>query len=316
MLLTKFADEKALSLQRSGRMGTFAQVRGQEGQVGCALPLTKDDWVIPSFRETGVLLLRGMPLENFYLVFMGCEEGSRAPKDANTLPVSVPVGSQMLHAVGIGWAAKLNKKKVATMTFFGDGATSEGDFHEAMNFAGVMQSPTIFICQNNQYAISVPRAMQTAAPTIAQKAVAYGFQGMQVDGNDVLAVYVAAKEAVENAKKGNGPTLLELVTYRLGPHTSSDDPTIYRSDKEVKEWEKKCPIARFRKYLEKKKIWNKSYENQLVIKVKKQIETAVKNAEKKVKNTKIEDMFTYTYATMTPELQEQLAHAKQVEGAQ
>ena len=315
MLLTKLADEKALALQRSGRMGTFAQVRGQEAQVSCGLAMKKEDWMVPSFRETGVMFMRCAKLENFFLVFMGYEEGSRAPKDVNNFPVAVPVGSQPLHAVGISWASKLKKEKVCTVTFFGDGGSSEGECMEAMNFAGVFQTPTVFICQNNQYAISVPRANQTAAKTIAQKAIAYGFKGMQVDGNDPLAVYVATKEALEHARKGNGPTLLELFTYRLGPHTSSDDPTIYREDKEVKEWEKKCPIVRFRKYLEKKKIWNKKYEEQLTTKLKKQIEAAVKTAEKKIKECKPEDMFTYMFKELTPELKEQLAYIKSLEGS-
>ena len=315
MVLTKLADEKALALQRSGRMGTFAQSRGQEAQVGAGFAMQKKDWLIPSFRETGVQLVRSWPLENFFLVFMGCEEGSKAPKDINNFPVAVPVGSQTLHAVGIAWAAKLKKEKVCAVTFFGDGATSEGDVHEAMNFAGVFSTPTVFICQNNQYAISLQRSQQTAAKTIAQKAVAYGFQGVQVDGNDVLATYVATLDALAHARAGNGPTLLEFFTYRLGPHTSSDDPTIYRSDKEVKEWEKKCPIVRFRKYLTKKKLWNKKYEEQLIIKCKKQIEVAVKTAEKKIKEVKVEDMFTYTYDSLTPELQEQLEYAKKNEGS-
>tara|TARA_Y100000310_G_scaffold336884_1_gene422557 strand:+ start:1328 stop:2395 length:1068 start_codon:yes stop_codon:yes gene_type:complete len=315
MMLTKLADEKALALQRSGRMGTFAQSRGQEAQVGAGFAMEKKDWLIPSFRETGVQLVREWPLENFYLVFMGCEEGSKAPKGVNNFPVAVPVGSQMLHAVGLAWASKLKKEKVCAVTFFGDGGSSEGDFHEAMNFAGVFATPTVFICQNNQYAISLPRAQQTAAKTIAQKAVAYGFPGMQVDGNDPLATYVATKDALNHARSGNGPTLLEFLTYRLGPHTSSDDPTIYRLDKEVKEWEKKCPIVRFRKYLTKKNLWNKKYEAHLINKCKKQIEVAVKIAEKKIKEIKVEDMFNYTYASLTPELQEQLEYAKKAEGS-
>ena len=201
------------------------------------------------------------------------------------------------------------------MVGLGDGASSKADFYEAMNFAGVFQVPCVFVCMNNQFAISVPRKNQTHAGSIAQKAIAYGFEGVQVDGNDVLATYVATLDALAHARAGNGPTLLEFFTYRLGPHTSSDDPTIYRSDKEVKEWEKKCPIVRFRKYLTKKKLWNKKYEEQLIIKCKKQIEVAVKTAEKKIKEVKVEDMFTYTYDSLTPELQEQLEYAKKNEGS-
>jgi pyruvate dehydrogenase E1 component alpha subunit len=260
MVLTRIADEKALALQRSGRMGTFAQVLGQEAQVATAFAMKKEDWFFPSFRETGILIARGSPLENFYLLFMGSEEGNRTPKDVNNFPVSVPVGSQTLHAVGAAWAMKIKKEKCGTVVCFGDGGTSEGDFHEAMNFAGVFKTPTVFICQNNQYAISVPRSRQTASKTIAQKAIAYGFQGVQIDGNDPLSWYVAVKEALDTGRAGNGPTFIEAYTYRMGPHTTADDPTAYRSDAEVKAWEKKDPIKRFQKYLDAKKLWTKSYE--------------------------------------------------------
>lgn len=314
MVLTRLVDEKALALQRSGRMGTFAQVLGQEAQVAAASAMKKEDWFFPSFRETGILVARGSPLESFYLLFMGSEEGNRTPKEINNFPVSVPVGSQTLHAVGTAWAMKIKKEKSCTVVCFGDGGTSEGDFHEAMNFAGVFKTPTVFICQNNQYAISVPRAQQTAAKTIAQKAGAYGFQGVQIDGNDPLAWYVAVKEALENARQGNGPTLIEAFTYRLGAHTTADDPTVYRSDAEVKAWEKKDPIKRFQKYLETKKLWSKSYEQQVIKKCQQQIETAIKKAEVIIKKITIEDIFTYMYAEMTPVLKEQLEYIKKFSG--
>ncbi len=315
MVLTRMADAKALALQRSGRMGTFAQALGQEAQVAVGLAMKKEDWFFPSFREHGILFFRGMPLENFYLVFMGCEEGNKTPKDINNFPVSVPVGSQTVHAVGAAMAAKIKKEKVVTVVAFGDGGTSEGDFHEAMNFAGVFKAPCVFFCQNNQWAISTSRTIQTAAKTIAQKAVAYGFQGIQIDGNDPLAIYAAMKEAVDNARQGKGPTLIESLTYRVGAHTTADDPTLYRSEKEVKYWQERDPIKRFKIYLQKKGIWNKKYEDDLVKKCAKQIEDAVAKAESIAKATKPEDMFKYMYETMTPALKEQLEYLHENLGA-
>ena len=178
--------------------------------------------------------------------------GSRAPEGINVMPVSIPVGTQPLHAVGVGWAAKLKGDKIVTLAYFGDGATSKGDFHEAMNFAGVFKTPTIFFCQNNQFAISVPRKIQTASQTIAQKAIAYGIDGIQVDGNDLFAVCAATKEAVEKARSGEGPTLIEGVTFRFGPHTTADDPTKYRKEKEIEPWKPLDPMVRLRLYLKEK----------------------------------------------------------------
>ncbi len=315
MVLTRMADTKALALQRSGRMGTFAQVLGQEAQVAVGLAMQKQDWFFPSFRELGILLARGSPLEGFYLTFMGCEEGNRSPKDINNFPVSVPVGSQTLHGVGVAMAAKIKGDKVVTVAALGDGGTSEGDFHEAMNFAGVFKAPCVLFCQNNQWAISTPRTIQTASRTIAQKANAYGFQGIQVDGNDALAIYAATKEAVEHARQGKGPTLIESLTYRIGPHTTADDPTLYRSEKEVKYWQERDPIKRFKIYLQKKGIWNKKYEEDLIKKCTKQIEEAVAKAEKIAKATKPEDMFKYMYEKMTPELKEQFEYLQENLGA-
>ena len=311
MLLSRATDKKSKSLQRSGRMGTFAQSSGQEAQVGVALAMKDNDWLFPSFRETAALTLRGMPLHLYYLVFMGNEEGNRMPKNQKNFTVSVPVGSQTLHAVGVAWAAKIKKQKDCSVVFFGDGGTSEGDFHEAMNFAGVFKIPCVFVCQNNQYAISTPVSAQTASNTIAEKAFAYGFNGIKVDGNDVLAMYVATKEALDNARKGKGPTLIEAFTYRIGPHTSADDPTLYRTDAEVKKWKAFDPIDRFRKYLTKKNYWNKSYESKLQNWTEQKVEDAVKKAEST--NLKIEDIFKYMYKDMTPELKEQLDYLKSLE---
>lgn len=306
MVFIRQADQRALSLQRQGRMGTYAPVQGQEAaQVGSAHALGQDDWVFPSFREMGVCYMRGVPLRDIYLYWMGDERGQRVPEDVHVFPVSVPVGSHPLHAVGAGWAAKLRGESICTIAYFGDGATSEGDFHEAMNFAGVFQIPTIFFCQNNQYAISVPRKIQTAAKTLAQKAIAYGFGGIQVDGNDLFAVYAAAAEARERAISGVGPTLIEAVTYRFGPHTTADDPTKYRGDEEVEQWRPLDPLLRLQKYLGGKKLWSEDWEAQITGEAEKSIDEAVKEAEG-FPAPKPEEFFQYAFAEMTPNLREQM----------
>jgi pyruvate dehydrogenase E1 component alpha subunit len=306
MVLIRAADQRALALQRQGRMGTYPPIAGQEAsQVGSARALAKEDWVFPSFRESGVLCLRGVPLKNILLYWMGDERGQIVPEDVFVFPVSVPVGSQPPHAVGAAWAAKLQKEKICTIVYFGDGATSEGDFHEAMNFAGVFRTPTIFFCQNNHYAISVPRRMQTASRTIAQKAVAYGFGGVQVDGNDVFAVYAATKEAREKAVSGQGPTLIEAVTYRSGPHTTADDPNKYRDSAEVEEWKLRDPILRLEKYLQASGLWSEDLEKKTKADADALVNKAVQEAEE-FPPPEVEDMFRYTFAEMTPKLQEQM----------
>jgi pyruvate dehydrogenase E1 component alpha subunit len=216
--------------------------------------------MVPSFRETAAMLWRGWPIEKMLMFFAGYIEGSSPPADVNDLPVCIPVATQVPHAVGLAYAAQYRDDDVVVMSYFGDGATSEGDFHEACNFAGVWHVPVVFVCQNNQWAISVPLKKQTHSRTIAQKAHAYGFPGIQVDGNDVLAVYAATKEAVERARAGEGPTLIECVTYRLGMHTTADDPTKYRQPEEVAEWERKDPLTRFTAYLRKKKLLDDGVE--------------------------------------------------------
>ena len=310
MLFTRLADQRCLSLQRQGRFGTYAPVWGQEAcQIGSAYLLQKGDWVHPAFREIGATLMMGVPLKTYLLYWMGNEMGSRAPEGINVMPVSVPVGSQPLHAVGAAWAAKLKGEKVITLTYFGDGATSEGDFHEAMNFAGVFKTATIFFCQNNQYAISVPRRLQTASETIAQKAIAYGFDGVQVDGNDLFAVMVATKEAADRARSGGGPTLIEGVTFRFGPHTTADDPTKYRKDEEIEPWKPLDPLVRLRLYLKQKGLWSEPVEQRLTDELQKEIDQSVKDAEA-VPVPDPEDIFKYVFAEMTPPLKEQLEYLK------
>ncbi|HXJ79585.1 MAG TPA: pyruvate dehydrogenase (acetyl-transferring) E1 component subunit alpha [Candidatus Methylomirabilis sp.] len=264
MLLGRRLDERMLRLQRQGRIGTFAPIKGQEAsQIGSVFTLRKTDWMVPSFRETAAMLWRGWSIEKILLFFAGYLEGGQAAPEQHDLPITIPVATQLPHAVGLAYAAQYRGDDAVVLAYCGDGATSEGDFHEALNFAGVWHVPVVFLVQNNQWAISVPLKKQTHSRTLAQKALAYGFPGIQCDGNDVLAVYAASREAVERARGGGGPTLVECVTYRLGVHTTADDPTKYRSAEEVEAWERKDPLTRFSAYLEKKNLLERDVEQQV-----------------------------------------------------
>jgi pyruvate dehydrogenase E1 component alpha subunit len=264
--------------------------------------------MVPAFRETAAELWRGRSLESVIIYFNGFNEGVAIPDGSNDFPISVPVGSQMIHAVGLGWAAKYRQTDDVAMTYFGDGATSQGDFHEALNFAAVFQAPVIFVCQNNQWAISIPVSQQTRSQTLAQKALAYGMPGIQVDGNDILAVYAAAREAVARARSGGGPTLIECVTYRLMMHTTADDPKRYRSDAEVEQWRKRDPLIRFEKYLLDKGLLSEEKRNQVESEVLDEIQAAVDRAEKQMEPLGDPmDMFDHAYAHMPPHLKEQKA---------
>ena len=310
MIFIRLADQKALMLQRQGRFGTYAPIWGQEAcQVGSAYVLQKGDWVFPAFREIGAALMMGIPLKTIFLYWMGNEDGKPGSGRDQCHACFNPGGNPPLHAVGVAWAAKLKGDKIVTIAYFGDGATSKGDFHEAMNFAGVFKTPTIFFCQNNQFAISVPRKMQTASKTIAQKAIAYGIDGIQVDGNDLFAVMTATKEAVEKARSGGGPTLIEGVTFRFGPHTTADDPTKYRTEKEIEPWKPLDPMVRLRLYLKEKGLWSEEVEQRLTEEAQKEIDQAVKDAEA-VPVPEVEEIFKYVYAEMTPQLKEQLEYLK------
>jgi len=320
MLQGRLFDETALKLQREGRMLTFAAGIGQEAAaVGSAFALQQNDWMFPSFRENSSFMVRGMPPELLYQYWAGDERGNKIPENLNCFTVSVPVGSQITHAVGAAWAMKLRKEKNITLVYFGDGATSKGDFHEGMNFAGVFHVPCVFVCQNNQWAISVPRSHQTASETIAQKAFAYGFDGVLVDGNDIFAVYAATKASADKARTGDGPTLIECFTYRLADHTTADDSSRYRTQEELEEWKKKDPIVRFEKYLFAKGILAEKIRKEIQDRVQKRIDEAVKAAES-VSSPNPEDIFNFTYADMPWFLKEQMnelvqafAKAKEVE---
>lgn len=307
MLLGRRFDERLLNLQRQGRIGTFPPITGQEAsQVGAIAVLRDSDWMVPSFRETAAEIWRGRTLESVIIANNGFNEGAQIPEDSHNLPVSIPVGSQMIHAVGIGFGIRYRKMDDIVMTFFGDGATSQGDFHEALNFAGVFQTPVIFVCQNNQWAISLPRKKQTRSQTLAQKALAYGLPGIQVDGNDVLAVYAAAAEAVDRARKGEGATLIECVTYRMSVHTTADDPKRYRTDDEVEEWRQRDPLTRLQKYLTRKNLLSDEKIAAMETDIKEKIQTAVDRAEQQMKEFGApSDMFNHAYAVIPPHLAEQ-----------
>ena len=298
MLLGRRLDERMVRLQRQGRIGTFAPIKGQEAsQMGSVFTLRRTDWMVPSFRETAAMVWRGWPIEKLLLFFAGYVEGGQPAPDQHDLPVTIPVATQLPHAVGLAYAAQFRGDDVVVMVYFGDGATSEGDFHEAMNFAGVWHVPVVFVCQNNQWAISVPLKKQTHSRTIAQKALAYGIPGIQVDGNDVLAVYAASQEAVERARVGQGPTLIECVTYRLGVHTTADDPTKYRSDEEVREWERKDPLTRFGDFLKKKNLLEEGLEQE----VDEEIAAAIKRFEAYGPPDPLR-IFDHVYAELPPHL--------------
>ncbi len=280
MVFSRAFNHMALDLQREGRIGTYASILGQEAsETGSALALSEEDWIFPSFRETGVFLTRGYPAWLMYRYWMGDERGMKAPPGQNIFPMSVPVGSQITHAVGTAMAMKIKGERSVAVTYFGDGGSSRGDFHEGLNFAGVFKAPVVFICQNNQWAISLPRSRQTAAETIAQRAAGYGIPGIQVDGNDVLAVYKTTAEAVERARAGMGATLIECYTYRLDDHTTADDSSRYRTEEEVKKWEAREPLKRYTKFLRQRGILTEEIEKEIKAGVEAEIKSAVEEAE-------------------------------------
>ena len=252
MVLARRVDKQAINLQRQGQLGVYASLLGQEAaQVGGAYALEERDWVFPSYREMGAAIVRGVDPGAILHLFRGTWLSNYDPYEYRFGLYSIPIGTQALHATGFAMGAKLAKDDLVVMSYFGDGATSEGDPHEAMNFAAVYDAPVVFFVQNNQYAISVPLSKQTKAPTIAHKAVGYGIPGLRCDGNDVLATYAVTRQAVDRARRGDGPSLIEAVTYRMEAHTTADDPTRYRTPTELEEWKRRDPIARFETFLDK-----------------------------------------------------------------
>ena len=310
MKLSRHFDQRAVSLQRQGRMGTYPPLSGQEGaQIGSAYALAEDDWMVPSYREHGAAVVRGLPLKKTLLYWMGYEEGNNVPEDANILPVAVPIASQIPHAAGLAWSWKLQgKDDTAGICYFGDGATSEGDFHEGLNFAGVYDVPMVFFCNNNQWAISVPREKQTRSETLAQKAHAYGFEGVQVDGMDPLAVYKVTQEALAKARNPGEdqlrPTMIEAVQYRFGAHTTADDPTVYRDEDEVEEWKAKDPIPRLETYLREQEILDDERVAEIESEVEDRVADAIEAAEAEPRPDP-EEMFEHAYAELPPQLRQQ-----------
>ena len=283
-------DERMVALQRQGRIGFYGTCTGQEAPpIAAAFALARSDWVFPALRESGIMLARGFPLGRYLAQVFGNSldvlKGRQMPshmsaREVNQVSWSSCIGPQIPHAVGAAWAAKLRGDSTVMLAFMGDGATSQPDFHNAMNFAGVFRVPCVFVCQNNHWSISVPTSRQTASQTIAIKARAYGIVGIRVDGNDVLAVYRAVSDAVHAARKGHGPSFIECVTYRIGAHSTSDDPTRYRSEEEVRDWSKKDPIDRFRRHLAYLGLLDAALDSKLDRELYDEISEAIAEAEK------------------------------------
>ncbi|MDX9927489.1 MAG: pyruvate dehydrogenase (acetyl-transferring) E1 component subunit alpha [Bacteroidales bacterium] len=311
MLFVRTLDHMIVSYQRQGRVYTYPPNYGQEAiGVAAGAVLRHDDWLVPAFRELGAWLAKGATMKDVFMFNMGFEEGTKFAGANHMLPSSVPIASQLLHASGIGYAIKYQKKDEVAMAFVGDGGTSEGDFHEALNFAGVWKVPVIFVVQNNQYAISVPVKMQTASINMAIKSKAYGIKGIKVDGNDIFAMLTAFRYAHEYARKESQAVLIEAVTYRKGAHTTSDDPTKYRTTDEEKEWDKKDPLRRMKLFLEKKKLWSDDQEKKLVDEYEKEIDRQFLETEQTVQYP-LEDAIKYTYAEMPQDLRDQqIEHEK------
>lgn len=280
MVFARTYDRKSTALQKQGRLATYAPFEGQEAaQIGAAAALDPQDWVVATYRDAALMWAQGYPWELLFAGRTGDERGGRPPEHVPVLPPSITVGGHMVHAVGLAWAERLQGSDRIALTSFGDGATSEGDFHEAMNFAAVYDIGCVFLCQNNGYAISLAREYQTRSESIAQKAIAYGMPGVQVDGNDLFAVYEAVGEAAARARAGEGPTLIEAVTYRLGPHTTADDVARYRSEAEAEQWRRRDPLERLRIYLSEREAWDEDWQAAIEAEATVEIERAVELAE-------------------------------------
>lgn len=300
MLLARTFDERAVALQREGRIGTYPSIHGQEAaQVASAFALTPKDWLFPSFREMGAHLTLGFPIPQLLQYWGGDERAQKVPSHLNIFPFCVAVGSQIPQAAGAALAARYRRDPVAVVTYFGDGATSKGDFHEGMNLAGVFNLPLVFICQNNQWAISIPLKGQTATDSLAQKAIAYGFDGVQVDGNDVFAVYRATRQALEKARKGGGPTFIECLTYRIADHTTADDAGRYRSPEEVAIWRERDPILRLERFLERRGQWTEEKRDEAAAQAAALIDAGIREMEAQPPPAAAE-LFEGTLATLTP----------------
>jgi pyruvate dehydrogenase E1 component alpha subunit len=307
MVVTRDLDTEFVNLQRQGELALYASCRGQEAaQIGAVACLRKTDWLFPQYREIGAFLLRGITPGQMCAVWRGSWHGGLEFTHRCCAPIAIPIGTHGLHAVGAAMAAQRLGEDSVTVAFLGDGATSEGDAHEAMNLASVFNAPCVFFIQNNQWAISVPVAHQMAGPSIAHRAIGYGMPGIRVDGNDVLACYSVVSEAAERAREGGGPTLIEAVTYRLGPHTTSDDPTRYRSQDELERWLALDPIPRYRTYLQGIGVWTDRLEERVTAKSLR-LRTELRDAVVDAPDFDVAEVFDTVYHDITPDLAAQRA---------
>lgn len=314
MVYTRILDQRSIALNRQGRLGFYAPTAGQEAsQLASQFALEKEDFILPGYRDVPQIIWHGLPLYQAFLFSRGHFHGNQMPEGVNAISPQIIIGAQYVQAAGVALGMKLRGKKSVAVTYTGDGGTSQGDFYEGINVAGAYKAPAIFFIQNNFFAISVPVELQTAAKTLAQKAVAAGIEGYQVDGMDPLAVYAVTKHARDRAINGEGPTLIETLTYRYGPHTmAGDDPTRYRDDTLDSEWEKKDPLVRFRKFLEGKNLWSEEDENKVIEEAKEDIKEAIKKADAYPKQ-KVTDFIGNMYEELPINLREQMEEFKQKE---
>lgn len=306
MVFTRVLDQRSIALNRQGRLGFYAPTAGQEAsQLGSQFALEKGDYILPGYRDVPQLIWHGLPLYQAFLFSRGHFHGNQMPEGVRALNPQIIIGAQYVQAAGVALGMKYKGNKNVAITYTGDGGTSQGDFYEGLNVAGAYQAPAIFVIQNNYFAISVPVEQQTAAKTLAQKAVAAGMEGYVVDGMDVLAMYAITKHARDKAIDGGGPTLIEALTYRYGPHTmAGDDPTRYRTEDLDSEWEKKDPIVRFRTFLENKGLWSEEEENEVIEKAKEDIREAIKKADEYPKQ-KVSEFISHMFEELPFQLQEQ-----------
>lgn len=312
MVYARTADLQIINYQRQGRIFNYPPNLGQEA-IGVALGriMQDKDWFAPTYRDMSALLGKGVTLQELFLNFMGDEEGYLCKEANHILPMSIPIGSQLPHGVGIAYEIKYNKKDEVVFVSLGDGGTSQGDFHEALNYAAVWKVPVIFLVQNNQYAISLPVSKQMATKNIAMKAVAYGMPGIKVDGNDLFAMHEALAFVTDYARSGKGPVLFEALTYRKGPHTTSDDPGKYREEAEEKEWEETDPIKRIRLYLEQKELWDEAREKEIIADYIKEIDTLFEEVEG-YPPYKLENVFRHLYSEPPQDLLNQQAYLENI----
>ena len=307
MALSRRVDRQAINLTRQGALGVFASSLGQEAaQVGSVFALEKDDWLFPSYRDTVGTFARGVDIVEILALFSGSWHCGFDPYTHRVAPLTTPLATQVVHATGLAMAARLRGDPVVALTFLGDGAASEGDTHEAMNMAAVYQAPVVFVVQNNGYAISVPLRLQTRASSIAARAVGYGMPGIRVDGNDVLSVHAAVRSAVDRARAGGGPTLVEAVTYRIEAHTTADDHTRYRAEEEVAGWRDRDPVARFADVLRARDVIDDGFVASVDTEGE-ALATRMRDSLFDAPPGDPREMFDHVYETPTPQLQQQRA---------